>query len=394
MLDIESPVEYSEIITGMEYHSHRPYASASYKNSDEIRIPISQPDLITAPFESTLHITGKVSGKKQDGTKASVKLVNNAVAFLFEDIRYEIGGIEVDRTKNLGIATTMKNILSIREEEKVNLENACWFGPGESKEISEFSFSIPLRLLLGFAEDYRRIIVNVKQELVLLRSATDVNAVVSSDAHEVVVEIQNVHWRVPHVTVSDGLRLKLLRMVEKDATIGIPFRNWELHEYPKLPETTLQSWTIKTSSQLEKPRYVVVAFQDDRKNKISKDMSSFDGCKIQNIKLYLNSQYYPYDKQNGDVTLFYENFARFQSSYYGQKTRWPSVTLAKFKENATLYVIDCSHQNDSIKSGPVDIRLEFEASENFSKTATAYCLLLHDSHVSYSLFTGTVKKVM
>ncbi len=394
MLDIESPAEYSEVVTGMEFHAHRPYASTTFGNNDEVRIPISQQDIITAPFESTLHVSGTVSGKK-GGNAVAVKLVNNAIAFLFDDIRYEIGGMEIDRTKNVGITSTLKNILSIRDEEKHNLENACWFGPGTSKEIKQFSFSIPLRLLLGVAEDYKRIIVNVKQELILLRSASDLNALVTTEDNVTFeLKITNVYWRVPHITVSDSLRLKLLRMVEKDTPVQIPFRSWELHEFPQLPSTSLQSWTIKTSSQLEKPRYVIVAFQTDRKNNLKKDMSCFDACSIKNIRLYLNSQYYPYDKQNGDIAIFYESFARFQSSYYGQSTRWPALTLDDFESKSPLYVIDCSHQNDSIKTGPVDIRLEFETTADFPDKTSAYCLLLHDSHFVYTLLTGSVKKLM
>ena len=199
---------------------------------------------------------------------------------------------------------------------------------------------------------------------------------------------------MPHITVSDTYRLKLLRIVENDTPIDIAFRAWELHEYPTLPQTNRQSWTIKTSSQLEKPRYVVLAFQTDRKNQIKKDMAVFDACKLTNVKLYLNSQYFPYDNIHGDQSIFYDMLARFQSSYYAEESSFPTVTLEKFKNTTPLYVIDCSKQNDSIKSGPVDIRLEFEASQNFPAKTTAYCLLLHDAHLIYTLLTGNVKKMM
>src|SRR5436190_14874524 len=331
MLDIESGADYSDIITGMEYHAHKPYASSTYKNNDEIRIPVSQQDIITAPFESTLHIKGTVSGKKTDGSAADVSLVNNAMSFLFDELRYEIGGVQLDRTKNVGITTTIKNCLSIQKAEENNLKNACWLGVGNTEETKSFTYSIPLKLLLGFAEDYRKIVMNVKQELILLRSASDLNAIHSVDATEVTLTITEVYWRVPHITVSDTLRLKLLRLIEKDTRIHVPFRSWELHEYPSLPTTTLQSWTIKTSSQLEKPRYVILALQTDRKGKIAKDMSQFDGCKLKNLKVYLNSQYYPYDNIHGDLSIFYEMFSRFQNSYYGRSTVSPVVSLDNYK---------------------------------------------------------------
>jgi hypothetical protein len=394
MLDIENEAEYSDVVTGMEFHSHKPYASATYNTCDEIRIPIGQQDIITAPFESTLHITGKLSGKTAAATDADVSLVNNAVAYLFDDIRYEIGGIEVDRTKNVGITTTMKNLLSVQVGEQDSLKNACWLGPDKTMPTTDFQFSVPLRLLLGFAEDYRKIIVNVKQELILLRASSDKNAVISANAAECTLTISSIYWRVPHITVSDTLRLKLLRKVESDSPVHLPFRSWELHEYPVLPQTTQQSWTIKTSSQLEKPRFVILAFQTDRKNDLKKNMALFDHCELMNVKLYLDSQYFPYDNIHGDKSIFYEMFSRFQNSYYGHSNTNSVVTLDTFKTKTPLYVIDCSRQNDSIKSGSVDVRLEFEAKNNFPDKTTAYCLLLHDSHLVYTMLTGSVKKMM
>lgn len=145
------------------------------------------------------------------------------MAFLLEDIRYEIGGIEIDRTKNVGITSTIKNLLSVRKDEEPSLKNACWLGAGQTLELTpsgnktsvEFTFSVPLKMLMGFAEDYKRIVVNVKQELILLRSATDMNAnTVDEDTTEVKLEITGLYWRVPHITVFDAYRLKLLKMVE------------------------------------------------------------------------------------------------------------------------------------------------------------------------------------
>lgn len=149
----------------------------------------------------------------------------------------------------------------------------------------------------------------------------------------------------------------------------MPFRSWEFHEYPVLPETQSQSWTIKTSSQLEKPRYVILAFQTNRKNQKDKDMSQFDACGLTDVKLYLNSQYFPYDNIRGDQCIFYDMFSRFQTSYYNISANTP-IEFDTFKSSSPLYVIDCSKQNDSIKSGPVDVRLEFEASGNFPANTT------------------------
>lgn len=394
MLAIDRPAEYSELVTGMEFHTHKPYASNTFGKNDEIRIPIAQQDIITAPFESTIHITGTVSAKKTGNEDANVKLINNAMAFLFEDIRYEIGGVEVDRTKNPGITSTIKGLLSIRDEELKSLKNACWLGANETVDAKSFTFSVPLRLLLGFAEDYRKIVVNTKQELILLRTSNDVNALITADTTtSLTVSINSIYWRVPHITVSDEYKLKLYKMIEKDTLIHVPFRKWELHEYPSLPATDRTSWTIKTSSQLEKPRYVVLALQTGRKNNVKADMSKFDACDITDVKLYLNSQYYPYDNVHGDFCIFYDMFSKFQSSYYG-KSDSCAIDLDTFKSHCPLFVIDCSKQVDSIKTGPVDVRLEIQAKTNFPANTTAYCLIIHDNHLTYKLLTGQVRKLV
>jgi hypothetical protein len=379
MLDIEQAANYNGTVTGFEFHSHKPYASTTYTDSDEVRIPLSQQDIITAPFDSYLYITGTLSGKKADGTPSDIAFTNFGIAHLFEDIRYELNGIEVCKTRNLGTTSTIKGLLSFRPEEENSLKNTSWVGVNTTLKTEKFSFNIPLKYLLGFFDDYKKIILNIKQELVLLRSANDKDAIITTNSETWSVKIDSITWRVPHITVSDDFKIKLLSLIEKDAIIHLPFRQYELHEYPVLPTTKRQSWSVKTSNQLEKPRFVVLAFQTARKNDIKKNASNFDHCNLNNVKLYLNSQYFPYDNIHGDNTLFYDMFARFQSSYYGKNAR-PLINLETFKSYAPLYVIDCSNHNDSVKTGPVDVRLEFESTDAFPANTTAYCLIIHDSH--------------
>ncbi|KAK4884905.1 hypothetical protein RN001_001176, partial [Aquatica leii] len=50
-------------------------------------------------------------------------------------------------------------------------------------DISSGNFDavIPLRMILGLCEDFKKVVVNCRQELVLLRSNTDNNALVVDD---------------------------------------------------------------------------------------------------------------------------------------------------------------------------------------------------------------------
>ncbi|CAK1600112.1 unnamed protein product [Parnassius mnemosyne] len=131
-----------------------------------------------------------------------------------------------------------------------------WDMDGFKSENGDFSATVPLNKILGFAEDYAKIVINCKHELILNRSNSNINSIIGTeDVAHFQIDIKRIQWRVPHVKVSDRERLKLLKHLERDKLIQMAFRNWDLYEYPLLPTSTKHSWSIKTASQLEKPRY-------------------------------------------------------------------------------------------------------------------------------------------
>lgn len=410
--DILMSAPFDDSISHLEWHSHLPYASMTLNNSDEIRIPIQQQDICVIPSMSYLYVEGKLM--KEDGSAAptKTKFVNNAFAHLFDEIRYEINGVEIDRVRNPGIASTLKGYASYDEDSLKYMNNSGWVS--SSSELTSrldgnavdssgnFSFCVRLNSLLGFAEDYTKMIVNARHELVLIRSASDKNAVqwVPADASDTTVEdikvtLQKLSWRIPYVTLSDEQRVALLKQLSRGTSIPVEYRSWELYEYPALPKAGKQSWTVKTASQLEKPRYVIVAFQTNKKNSIKDNTSHFDHCKLTNLKLHLNSISYPYDDLKLDFTnnhyaVLYDMYSRFQESYYNTASR-PLLTRDVFKSYAPMVVIDCSKQNDSIKSAPVDIRVEFEAASDFPDHTAAYCLIIHDRTFTYNPSNNLVR---
>ena len=71
---------------------------------------------------------------------------------------------------------------------------------------------------------------------------------------------------MPYIILSNSKKSSLLKFIEKDPLLTMTFRSWELFEYPQLPLSSRHIWAVKTSSQLEKPRYVIPAFQTNRNN--------------------------------------------------------------------------------------------------------------------------------
>ena len=114
---------------------------------------------------------------------ANIKLVNNAICNLFEEIRYELNAIEIEKCKNVGLTTLMKGWVLLNLTQRFIIENSGWINVEEETQtiIDDagyyFNVSIPLSLIFGFTEDYRKIVVNAKHEFVLMRSRVDINVV-------------------------------------------------------------------------------------------------------------------------------------------------------------------------------------------------------------------------
>ncbi|KAE9543669.1 hypothetical protein AGLY_002065 [Aphis glycines] len=314
ILDINPPFETDSKITKIEYHSYTPYTT-SFNNNDEIRISIQQTDVYPYLNESFIYLEGQVS----DAGK--VKLTNNGFSYLFEQIRLEINGIEVDSTRLLGITSSLKGYLSGAPDNYNCYENAGRIFKNSSNLANsngEFSACISLKYWLGLFEDFKKILVNSRLELILTRSHSDLNAlkvITRGSTNSGKVVLNKIVWKVPHITVDDEERLKLLYLIEKEKSLFIPL-------------------------------------QKGRTNSLEKDCGVFDHCYITNVKVFLNSIVYPYDNLNLDFaknnfTLLYDMYTSFQESYYVKSIRNPILSPSTFLTHAPIIVIDTSKQNDS-----------------------------------------------
>ena len=94
---------------------------------------------------------------KKKNDQMSTTLGNNCVAFMFDEIRYEFNGVEINRNRNVGITSTIKNYVSIMYDEALIALNAGWNFRSDMEE-GYFNFCVPLNMLLGFCKDYKRVV--------------------------------------------------------------------------------------------------------------------------------------------------------------------------------------------------------------------------------------------
>ncbi|KYN23488.1 hypothetical protein ALC57_04092, partial [Trachymyrmex cornetzi] len=354
ILNITGEPIFDDLIVQIETHTYNPYANTTFGHSDVIRIPIQQQDLYTLPCDSFLYIEGRLTLKKKNDQMSST-LGNNCVAFMCDEIRYELNGVEIDRNRNVGITSTIKNYVSLTYDKALIALNSGWNSRSDTEE-GHFNFWLPLNMLLGFCEDYKRVLVNARHELILIRALNDYNCLVGNSATEPAVELFKVQWRLPHVSLNEINKLSMLRTLESGRYLSMGFRLWDLYEYPLVTD-------------------------------------------LSNVKVYLNSDFYPYGDLNLDFgkkryAVLFDMYARFRKAYYGIDSFETMLNVLSFIEKGSFIVIDCSRQNESVKSATVNVRIEFDCKENVPANTTAYCLIIHDRVIEYCPLSNVVRKIM
>lgn len=397
MLKERPNYETNTDITSYQFHSYSPYTD-SFRNQDEIRIVIQSQNSYVLPSDSYLYIEGEFV---RDATALDAQVnpikVPNWPSFLFDNIRYELNGTEIDRCKNVGITSSIKMYSTLTTAQYESLESAGIHSLTviRNNELS-FSLEIPLKLYLGCIEDYKQIVMNSKHELILSRARNDVDCFMGIN-DVLKISINKIQWRMPTLKVNDHLQLKLLKQIQSNDPIKMGYRCWDLFEYPSLPTTNRHVWAVKTSSHLTRPRYILLAFQTNKNNVINSNKNTFNHLNITDARVYLNSDVYPQESlqlnfASNRGAIAYSMYKKFRESYYNDTSGYNIAGLSSYESwlKSPIFVFDCCHQNEALKTSAVDIKIEFQCSENIPADTTAYCVIVHDNIVQYNPLTNIV----
>ncbi|XP_063232510.1 uncharacterized protein LOC134536638 [Bacillus rossius redtenbacheri] len=298
IFNLNEGVSFDDSITKSEVHSYSPYISGPYLQSSEVIITIQNEDVYTLPSQSFIRIRG-VLLKNNGQHPTTTWIIRNGVLHLFSRISYNLNGIELDSVRDPGITCTIKNYLNLTRNELPVAKMAGW-GNEENFKVSvyeggKFEICVPLATILGFADDYKHIIINSKQELVFSLANTWNNSVLASEENpeNMILSLLTIKWMVPHIEVKTQERLRLLKFIEKGKDIELSFRSWTLESYPSLPRSHSINWNVKFTLGSERFQFIILGFQKERQNTITADKSIFDQVNIKNVKVFLNSQAVP-----------------------------------------------------------------------------------------------------
>lgn len=425
-LDVQEPFSLDESVVEYNFHDYTPIVGTNLNNvNSEIRIVVENQDLFTHPHESYLYVKGALVKSSDDSAYAAtdkIALVNNAVAYLFSNVRFQIGDKTVDEINYPGFASTMKGIVSYGPEHQAILANRGWildsagassaddttnlvfkhkrdvlFGAHSPK--GSFAFSVPLSHLLGFFEDYTKIIYGVKMTLTLMRTA-DSNAIfrhTGTAAGKIVLD--RVTWRLPHVVPSDSQKQRLYGLVDAGVSVPLAFRHWYCDQLV-LATSTSNVWRLITTSAIEKPRYVVIGFQTARDADQKKNPAVFDNCGVTDVHVTLNSERYPFldlnaDFGSGNVSNLYHDLVNFRKQYYGAgRGMGPAFEVSTYIKNFPLILIDCSKQSERLKSAVIDIQIKMKFGAQVAGNTQCYALVISDRLMTLKLDRSKVEVIV
>ena len=194
ILNITQKPEIDESNERYEYHSYEPITGTDLNRPGEIRINVEMQDLFTHPSESYLVFDGKLVKNADDAAYADadvITLTNNAMMHLFNNIKYQLSGQEIESLFHPGQATTMPGLLKFPDDfQKSTGLNQLWFKDSDATAHLEnnkgfgirqqyiiqkpdpkvtFSFRVPLKHIVGFCDDYEKAVYGFRHQLTLVR---------------------------------------------------------------------------------------------------------------------------------------------------------------------------------------------------------------------------------
>ena len=419
ILQITEDIPVDDSIYEYEYKEYNPIVGTDL-NRGSIVLTIESQDIYTHPAESFLVIEGELRRRARavDGAvqyyanDAVVTLINNAIMYLFSDVRFHLASHEIEVLQNPGHATTILGLLKYPDDFNKSFGmNQLWVkdentGAAEIRPAQDafnngfkirrdyiitspntngkFSFKIPLKHFLGFCEDYKKILYGMQQKLTLTRT-NDNNAIFRTGADEGEVYLERIRWFMPHVIPSDAYRLQLDKIIEKKEKIPVGYRMLQCDSSQVPATSTNFTWRLGVKSSPDIPRFIIVGFQTDKNNSQAFNPAIFDNLNVRNIYVTLNAKRYPDTDYDNDFTenhfsRLYGDAALFRKKFYNMDELVSNcgINPQEYKTIYPLFVFDVTKQSEKLKTSVSDIHIKASFANNPGNNTMAYAVIISD----------------
>ena len=412
ILDIQDKFIEGDAIKSYEYNEYLPTSGSNLNIPGTITIHIESQDEFYHPRKSYLLVEGDLV--KTNGTRYTadnnIALSNNGVMHLFSNIKYEIGGQEIESVNNPGVAGVIMGIAKFPFDYAYGTGMIqCWapesseamlmeksfakrkeYIIGKSNPVGSFSFIVELENMFGFAEDYDKVVYGMRHKLTLVRKS-DNDAIYRNETVAAgKVKLSKIALMMPRVHASDAKKFELYRKIESKIAIDVGFRMRQCNVAEIPQNVTTFDWRLGVRSSPEKPRHILIAFQKGRGGDQTKNPSLFDHIEATQISVILNDTKYPARDVTADFPKhkfveYYKMFTDFTRDYYGLDplTVGNFVDIITYKEEFPIFYFDVSKQSERLDRGVVDIMVRMRFGKETEEHVRAHALIISDRRIKF-----------
>ena len=155
-LDITEPFVYDESIQSLQYFEFTPQTFANCNTvGHPIKIYINAQDVYTLPSKSYINIKGQLRRNDNNNPYAAadeVALINNAMMYLFTEIKYDLDSTNIEKLSSPGQITSLFGYLSQPDDFSTSAGlKYCWNKDttthASSAEFADRQLHLPLTTL-------------------------------------------------------------------------------------------------------------------------------------------------------------------------------------------------------------------------------------------------------
>src|SRR5437870_1945403 len=366
VLILQTKVLVDNSIERKDYKTFIPQSKADFNifgHTIEIRIPAS--DAYYIPSQSYIEVKGQLVRNDNNNAypaDAQIALINNAVMYMFSSIEYRLGGQIMETLNFPGQTTSMLGYLIYPDDfnSSAGLKQ-CWskdttssadsnefgvsvaapaagyrptrndnFNQGfairkkllmSSDPRGNFSFIIPFSHIFGFSE-YDKVLYNMEHILKFTRALDDLPIHRANGVAAGKIVLSDIRWVIPQVIPSPVKRTQLLELVKNKALIPLHFCARSDDHTTVNANVRSFNWMLNSSAGVEKPRWIILAFQTDKTRTQEQNPAIFDHVNLTSACVKLNGDRYPSDYididfAKNDFVKLYDMAENFKKDYYG-----------------------------------------------------------------------------
>ena len=311
--------------------------------------------------------------------EANIRLVNYGMMALFSSIKLETsGGRTIEYIDHCHPNLLMYKLLTSTDDEfesgfllNIDKRNSQLKGDQVAAERGHVYMMIKMRDLFGFVNDLEKIIYGLGFKQILKRNKNDralyrINANSGAVGNDGNIDFRDISWCVPSIDPSTDNIFIVQKGLNKKNNIDFSYCERKTF-YKNVPNATIFLFDLGMESGMERPQYIIIAFENNIVNEQTHDASTFHIMNVTECYCKIGSEFHPEDRMNinygaNNYNDAFKKIVSFNKDCNGLPHNVkPYISHRTFKSSYRIYVFETRYQNDHIGPQPIQLNFKFSA---------------------------------